>query len=190
MKKFLMSAMFMLIGISAWSQEDSLIPFDYTETDPQEFYKYEQNVLNCVDWLINTPIDEHTIDRQVISQFVLIWVQATPSVAINYDPKLLEFAQNIQHQEEVLMVYIGGYMAGLLREKEAQGKLNQMTVVPKGTNKADRITGATNAIESTLKFYELNKDVIGRNRTLERYKKMQKEGTLNEYIEANMDFSR
>lgn len=186
MKKFLMSAVLMLMCISAWGQEDSLIPFDYTETNPQEFYKYEQNVLNCVDWLVNTPIGERPIDRQVISQFLLIWMQATPSVVLNFDPKLMEFAQNSQYMEEMMTIYVGGYMAGLLREKEAQGKLNQMTVIPKGTTKADRITAASSAIEASLEFYDINKGTIGRNRMLEKYKKMQKEGTLQDYIEANL----
>ena len=185
MKKILMSILFVLTGASMWGQ-DSLIPFDYAESNPQDFYKYEQNVINCVDWLVNTPIDEKTIDRQVISQFVLIWMQATPSVVMNFDEKLIEFAQNSPYMEELLTVYAGGYMSGLLHEKESQGKLNQSTMIPKGTTKTDRIKGATNAIERSLEFYDKNKGTIGRNRLLEKYKKMQEAGTLQEYIEANL----
>lgn len=186
MKKLLVAAMFAFAGLCAWAQ-DTLIPLDYTEAKPEDFYQYEQNVQNCVDWLMNTPLDERQMDRQVISQFVQVWMQASPTVVFYFDPKLMEFIDDSSYPDEQATVYVGGYMAALLKEKQEKGTLNRMTALPKGISRADRITGAMGAIESSLEFYDNNRSVLGRNRSLEKLRKMQKEGTLREYVAAHLD---
>ena len=70
--------------------------------------------------------------------------------------------------------------------KDFLSKINTSPVVPKGTTNADKVTGAMSAIEGCIRFYDNNKEQIGRIRTLEKYKKMQKEGTLRDYVEGNL----
>lgn len=186
MKKLLLSVMLICAALCASAQE-ALIPVDYLDTKPEEFYRYEQNVLNCVKWLIETPLDERQMDRRVINHFVQVWMQASPSVVVNFDNKLIEFLDHSAYRDDQAMVYIGGYMAALLKEKQEQGSLNKITALPKGVSKADRITGVMGAIGTSLEFYENNRKVLGRNRTLDELRKMQKEGTLREYVESNME---
>lgn len=185
MKKLLTAAMFMLISYCAAAQ-DALIPMDYATTNPEEFYQYEQNVVNCTDWLLNTPLGERDIDRQVIGQFILIWMQASPSVVFNFDTRLMEFLNDSAYPDEQAAVYVGGYMTTLLKEKEAAGTLNKMTALPKGMSKADKVKGAMGAIETSLDFYDKNYGTLGRNRSLKKLRKMRKDGTLREYVEANL----
>lgn len=185
MKKLLIAAMLMFTGYGAVAQ-DALIPMDYADANTQELYQYEQNVINCTEWLVNTPLGERDMDRQVIGQFVLIWMQASPSVVFNFDTKLMEFIENSSYQDEQATVYVGSYMTALLKEKEAAGTLNKSTLLPKGVSKADKITGAIGAIEGSLEFYDKNYATLGRNRDLEKFRKMKKEGKLREYVEANL----
>ena len=189
MKRLLTSVVvFMLAGICARGQE-VLIPYDYTKTSPQELHIYEQNVLDCVEWLVNTPVDEQPADRQAVRKFVLEWIEATPSVAVYLDPQLMDFTKDSQYMEEILTVYAGGYLSGLLRDKDTRGNLESSAsdvAYPKGLTKADRIKGATSAIETSLEFYDLNKDKLGRNSTLEKYKEMLDDGTLREHIESTL----
>lgn len=186
MKKLLVAAMFAFAGLCA-SAQDALIPMDYTETKPEDFYRYEQNVLNCMTWLMETPLDERQMERQVISQFVQVWMQASPTVVIYFDPKLIEFLEVSSYPDEQATVYVGGYLTALLKEKQKQGTLDKMTALPKGISKADRITGAMGAVESSVEFYDNNRGTLGRNRSLEKLRKMQKEGTLRKYVEANLE---
>ena len=127
--------------------------------------------------------------RMAVTQFVMMWMQVSPSIQINFDTNLMEFLDDISSEEQqtdMATVYCASYMAGLIREKAAEGKINTNSVVPKGTSHADKVTGALSAVEGCIRFYDINKEKLGRIRDLERYKKMQKEGTLREYVEANL----
>ena len=189
MKRFITSLRLLCMGLSAMAQE-ALIPENYMETDPALAYQYEQNILNCSEWLINTPLTpEMQYPRMAVSQFVMMWMQVSPSIQINFDTTLMEFLDDLTSEDlqtNMATVYCASYMAGLIREKAAEGKINTSTVVPKGTTNADKVTGAMSAIEGCIRFYDNNKEQIGRIRTLEKYKKMQKEGTLRDYVEGNL----
>ena len=187
MKKVLTSAVMAMLACAGARAQELLIPHDYTETSPQELHLYEQNVLDCVEWLVNTPVDEQSADRQNVRKFVLEWIQATPNVAVYLDPQLMEFTQDSKYTDEMLTVYAGGYLSGLLRDKDTHGDLTLSgEATTKGETKADRIKGVTSAIETSLEFYDKNKDKLGRNNTLEKYKEMLHEGTLREHIESNI----
>lgn len=189
MKRFFTTLMLLCMGLTAVAQE-ALIPENYMETDPQKSYQYEQNILNCSEWLINTPMTpEMQYPRMAINQFVITWMQVSPSIQINFDTALMEFLGDISSEEymtNMTAVYCASYMAGLIREKEAEGKINTSSIVPKGVSNADKVTGAMSAIEGCIRFYDNNKEQLGRIRMLEKYKKMQKEGTLREYVEGNL----
>ena len=46
MKRFITSLMLLCMGLPAMAQ-DALIPENYMDTDPNQSYQYEQNILNC-----------------------------------------------------------------------------------------------------------------------------------------------
>lgn len=162
MKGLIAATLVVIVPASLHAQEP-LIPQNFLQTAPEAYYHYEPNVLECVEWL-----------------------RETPSIRISLDPTLTAFLDDAKYFEEQMTVYTGGYAAGLLELKSENGTLGKMTLSPRGLSDEDRTAGATRAIEYSIAFYDRNRDLLGRNGKLERLKKMQEKGTLRQYVEANL----
>lgn len=185
MKGFIAAAFAAIVSAPLHAQEP-LIPQDFLQTAPAAYYHYEQNVLECIAWLTETPLEADSFDRRAIGSFIDAWLRETPSIRISLDPALTAFLDGTQYFEEQMTVYAGGYAAGLLELKRENGTLGKMTLSPRGLSDEDRTAGAARAIEYSIAFYDRNRDLLGRNGKLERLKKMQEKGTLRQYVEANL----
>ena len=181
MKGLIAATLVVIVPASLHAQEP-LIP----QNSPEAYYHYEPNVLECVEWLTETPLEADSFDRRTIGKFIDTWLRETPSIRISLDPTLTAFLDDAKYFEEQMTVYTGGYAAGLLELKSENGTLGKMTLSPRGLSDEDRTAGATRAIEYSIAFYDRNRDLLGRNGKLERLKKMQEKGTLRQYVEANL----
>ena len=166
MKGLIAATLVVIVPASLHAQEP-LIPQNFLQTAPEAYYHYEPNVLECVEWLTETPLEADSFDRRTIGKFIA-------------------FLDDAKYFEEQMTVYTGGYAAGLLGLKSENGTLGKMTLSPRGLSDEDRTAGATRAIEYSIAFYDRNRDLLGRNGKLERLKKMQEKGTLRQYVEANL----
>ena len=185
MKGLIAATLVVIVPASLHAQEP-LIPQNFLQTAPEADYHYEPNVLECVEWLTDTPLEADSFDRRTIGKFIDTWLRETPSIRISLDPTLTAFLDDAKYFEEQMTVYTGGYAAGLLELKSENGTLGKMTLSPRGLSDEDRTAGATRAIEYSIAFYDRNRDLLGRNGKLERLKKMQEKGTLRQYVEANL----
>lgn len=168
--------------VATISAQDALIPLDYKTTDPANYYKYEQNALNCANWLINTPLGERTFERNIIADFTMAWIFGSPTVMIDFQPEIVAFAEN---SDDLVLIFCCGYISHMLNLKKEEGTLNTNST-PKGITRAEFVDGNVAALESCLEFYKNNKETIGRNSHLENFKKKQKEGTLRAFVEATI----
>ena len=185
MKGLIAATLVVIVPASLHAQEP-LIPQTFLQPAPEAYYHYEPNVLECVEWLTETPLEADSFDRRTIGKFIDTWLRETPSIRISLDPTLTAFLDDAKYFEEQMTVYTGGYAAGLLELKSENGTLGKMTLSPRGLSDEDRTAGATRAIEYSIAFYDRNRDLLGRNGKLERLKKMQEKGTLRQYVEANL----
>lgn len=172
MKGLIAATLVVIVPASLHAQEP-LIPQNFLQTAPEAYYHYEPNVLECVEWLTETPLEADSFDRRTIGKFIDTWLRETPSIRISLDPTLTAFLDDAKYFEEQMTVYTGGYAAGLLELKSENGTLGKMTLSPRGLSDEDRTAGATRAIEYSIAFYDRNRDLLGRNGKLERLKKMQ-----------------
>lgn len=142
MKGLIAATLVVIVPASLHAQEP-LIPQNFLQTAPEAYYHYEPNVLECVEWLTETPLEADSFDRRTIGKFIDTWLRETPSIRISLDPTLTAFLDDAKYFEEQMTVYTGGYAAGLLELKSENGTLGKMTLSPRGLSDEDRTAGAT-----------------------------------------------
>lgn len=179
MKKLLLFVM-AFFCVATISAQDALIPLDYKTTDPANYYKYEQNALNCANWLINMPLGEREFERDIVMDFFITWLMESPTVWFDSTPEIIEFTDK---SNDLFVIFSCGYTSYMLNLKKEEGTLNTNST-PKGLTREEFVDGNVAALECCLEFYKNNKAVLGRNSHLENFKKKQKEGTLRAFVEA------
>lgn len=180
MKKVLFATAAVLFAAQV-SAQDSIIPLDYMATSAEQYYKYEQNFIDCTNWYIDTPLTQPGTEmpRQIILQFLGTWIDATPTVYVELNEDVMCFCGE---SPELTIAYLMGYASTLLEMKKTAGTLN--TAAKIGNNKDEELAGTVGGILMAGKFYETNKDELGRNRNLDKFLKMHSEGTLTEHIKG------
>lgn len=139
------------------------IPNDLKLKNAEDYKKTEQLVLNCTDWILNTPITENPKQRKEINAFLLKWMSGSPTVSI-------ELVSGIVPLDcvDCLMSFMSGWTKYSLENNYSKNKVECA------------IAGAENAIE----FYTKNESELGRNSDMKKLIKQKKKGKLKKYIES------
>jgi hypothetical protein len=132
---------------------------------PEDYAAYEQVVVNCVNWLMNTPINEQTEKRRESNAFLLMWLTGSPNVNIEINQQIVTFMAS---SPELLMIFMGGWAKQALETKEPKNK----------------IAGNLAGLEAVIEFYTKNKAKMGKDKNVEKFIKMKEDRTLREYIES------
>lgn len=132
----------------------------------EDFAKYEQDVLDGFNWLIETPLGLEPTKRKELNTFLLEWMSGSPYVSIELSEKIVTYLDC----GECLMIFMGGWTKYALETRDFKNK-----------NK-----GNLAGTESVIKFYLSNKETLGENKAIEKYIKLKEENKLEEYIKSNL----
>lgn len=146
--------------------QDFEVPKDYKLVEAEDYAPYEQDILDCVDWLMNTPLNKQTEKRINANKFLLQWLTGSPNVHIEIKPEIVTF---ISTTPDLIMIFMGGWAKYSLESRKFDDKIN----------------GTLKGIESVIEFYQKNREFLKKDKHVEKYIKMQEKGKLNEYIEKN-----
>jgi hypothetical protein len=166
MKKLLPSHFAFRNSIFVKAQEFQ-VPKDYAFESVDDYKPYENEVVKCVDWLVDTPMFQNPPKRKQASAFLLKWVMGSPYVHIEISPEIVSFAGT---SPDLLMVFLGGWAKHSI-ESEAYN---------------DKVAGNVAGLESVMEFYETNKGLIPKDKSVEKYMKMKKKGTLRDFVEKKV----
>ena len=141
---------------------------EVTESDAEIDYElYEEDVLKAVDWLIETPLGEEPEARKEISGFLVQWISGTPKVTIEISAGVVTYMDC----PECLVIFMGGWTKYALESGDYENK----------------IKGNLAGTESVIAFYKKNKNVLGKNKAIEKLIKLQKNNKLEAYIEDELN---
>jgi hypothetical protein len=90
----------------------------------------------------------------------------SPNVSIDIKPEIVTF---VGDTPELLLIFMGGWAKYSLESKDFKNKIG----------------GSTAGIEAVIEFYTKNKDLLSKDKNIEKYIKMKDKGTLKDYIEKN-----
>lgn len=148
---------------AAWAQaQDFNVPENYKLEKAEDYAPYEDDVIACFDWLMQTPIDEEAGKRKEANAFLLKWVMGSPTVSIGIDGEIVSFADN----GELLLIFIGGWTKYALQNKD----------------EVNALSGNLAGIEAVLAFYKANRLQLGKIKAVEKYQKLKEKGELEQHL--------
>ncbi|PCJ96097.1 MAG: hypothetical protein COA50_07910 [Flavobacteriaceae bacterium] len=136
--KLMTLAILVFVCQTAFAQ-DFEIPKNIQLEKESDYAQYEVDVLNGINWLENTPLNEQTTKRENANAFVLAWIIGTPSVTI----ELHTFQVDLTKKNSVLMTtFLGGWAKFALENP---------------SEKNNNIKGNIAGFQSLMKVYAANK---------------------------------
>jgi hypothetical protein len=166
MKKLLILLVVTGLSYSSLAQ-DFQVPKDYAFKTAEDYAPYENDIVNCVNWLIETPANEYAAKRKEASAFLLQWLMGSPDVHIQINPKIVTFMNT---SPDLLMIFMGGWAKHSIETKAYD----------------DKVAGSLAGLESVVEYYDKNKSFIPKDKSVEKYVKMKQKGTLQKYVEENV----
>ena len=165
MKTLALITILTLVSMGIYAQ-DFEIPKNYKLEKVEDYAPYEQDVINCVNWLIKTPLNEQSEKRKEANAFLIKWITGSPTILIEIKPDIVTFMGT---SPDLLMIFMGAWSKYSLETKDFNNK----------------VEGSKAGIESVIEFYNANKQSLQKDKNVEKYIKMQEKGTLEGYIKKN-----
>ena len=161
MKKLFVILLICVAGLSVNAQEYK-IPKDVKYSSGADYANYEPEVLKTIDWWMKTPLNVCPDKRLEANDFLLLWLTGSPNVSIEINTDIMNFAKP---NAELMMAFMWGWTKYVIESKDN-----------------NNVTGNIKGIEAAIDFYNLNKEIFGKDKAIEKYIKINEEGKLKEYI--------
>jgi hypothetical protein len=95
----------LLISRKSFSQENGLL--DSLPTTKEGFIKSEPALLNTINWLENTPLDQEPDKRKLLYATFIGWVTNSPTVTIEVNSKISPMSKK---NRDFLIIFKGGWV--------------------------------------------------------------------------------
>ena len=79
---------------------------DPLPTTKEEFIKSESAIIDLVDWLENTPLDQATDKRKKMYAILLAWLTNSPPVTVEVNEKVTPMSKK---NPDLLAIFLGGW---------------------------------------------------------------------------------
>lgn len=166
MKRVFVTLAILLFG-GILSAQTFVIPKDYVLNSPEDFRKYEQQIIQCIEYLYQTPMNKDVVNRKNASEFFIKWIYGTPDIEIVVYKKIIPFIKN----EPLFEVFLCGYVSKELELKSSNRVLDCY------------INGITYAVQ----FNEKNRKFLRRSASVEKYTRLYKKGKLEKYLKIKLE---
>jgi hypothetical protein len=169
-KLFLFTAgLCLLITLGAKAQSSFPVPPGYVLKEKADYAKYNQDVINTIDWLQQTPWGEQPEQRKQANTFLVAWLTGSPDVNIDVRPGVMKLCDK---NKELLITFMGGYAKYAIQHKD--------------NFTADQANTA--AVQAVLAKYQTQPDHV-KDSYIERLIKIQEQGKLNDWITTDFNKS-
>ncbi|HTB27094.1 MAG TPA: hypothetical protein VK711_17105, partial [Puia sp.] len=103
-KVFFLVLFLSLFVTTSFSQDNTLL--DSIPTTKEGFIKSETAVINTINWLENTPLNQETDKRKQLSAKFLAWLTNSPTVTVDVDARTAPFTKR---NPDLLFIFMGGW---------------------------------------------------------------------------------
>ena len=174
MKKAITISFIFLCFNFAFSQSFE-VPKNYQFVEKEDYALYEHYIVQAVDWLINTPINQEKEKRAEVSAFLVQWAMGSPTIHVIVHHNIVNFLD--YNEPDLLLVFIGGWIKNAI---EADRRKN--TVADSRQNIDGLVAGNLAGIEAVIQFYNKNRRALPRIREIENYNRLLNRGRLESEI--------
>ncbi len=139
----------------------------------EDYIKYENNVVDAVNWLMNHPIDKDLKVRNRITAFIFNWVSNNPYFVFNTSNEIATFYDSA----DCIVIFTGGMVKYSIENKDFDNKLQK------------NIAG----VEAVIELYNKNRKVFKKQRyikntvkEIEKYIELKERNEFEQYIKDNL----
>ena len=143
------------------------VPKNVKMDKAEDFEQYHQDVLACINWLQETPINKEEKKRKDASAFFLRWVTGTPYITMKIYTGTLFY---VEDNPDLMTIFLGGWTKYALENPE---------------EKDDQVEGNLAGIKAVIAFYEANKKNLKRDKQLEKLAKKD-DASLREWVQEQL----
>ncbi|MDO5665390.1 MAG: hypothetical protein Q4G63_09060 [Bacteroidia bacterium] len=161
MKKLFICFVLFAFASSAFTQQFD-VPENYKLEKAEDYPRYEQDVINAVDWLVQTPLNQQVDKRKNANAFVLKWLMGSPYTHVEIRPEIVTF---LESSPDLLIIFLGGWAKHALQTKKFD----------------DKVEGNLAGLQAAINFYQQNK--LPKDKNIEKFIKLDKQQKLLSYIE-------
>lgn len=176
MKKILFIVLFVCCSWSIYAQsavsdttvvtykgEKGYVPNDTVQDWTLDYQILEPQVKADIDWLTYTPLGEKQDVRDDKNSFVLMWMSGAPYMKMTIDERVVTF---LGGEPWLIMSYMTGWTKYFLENNYSQNN-TQLTIA---------------ALKNVIGFYQRNRRHLQKNKEVEYYIKLDKQGRLEEHV--------
>lgn len=164
MKNYFLPLVLGFMAFSAFAQE-SPVPEKYVLEEASDYEKYEDDIVECTAWLLNTAPDEQTEDQQRTGKFIVTWLGGSPDVEVEVNANVVTF---INENPQMLLLFMAGWASYAIE------------------NESTRVSGNKAGIEAVVTYYKKYKDQLNKDPHIEDYSKKIKKGELESWLEETI----
>lgn len=140
------------------------VPKNYVFKTSADYTAANEQVMRCIDWLLQTPAAEQPDQHKEAQTFLLQWLTGTPEVSMEINANILTFMQS---SPDLLMIFMSGWAKYALESKDNS-----------------KISGNIAGLEAVMDYYKKNN--LPNDKNVERFIKMKEKRTLQAYVEKNV----
>jgi len=149
--------------------QDFEIPKNIQLEKESDYAKYETDVVNGINWLENTSIEEQTTKRKNTNAFVLKWIMGTPTISIGLQAFQIDLTKK---NPELLTSFLGGWAKFAIENP---------------SEKEDAIKANIEGFKSLMKVYSANKGKgMKKDKNIEKLIKLNPE-ELKEWVRKEVE---
>jgi hypothetical protein len=141
------------------------VPSNYSFTSKDDYSKYEKAVIQAVDWLENTPLNQETDKRKQVNIFILKYIEGSPTVSVALQGYVTELTKK---NPELLIAFLGGW---------AKYQLEHPTV-------KDQVKLNTEGVKTIMKIYKLGG--AAKDKNVEKLLKLTVDPELENWVKSKL----
>lgn len=146
------------------SAQSNPVPSGYKLKKEADYKKYEQDVLKCIEWYDNNPINKYPAIRKEVENFLFAWHEGTPYVSITVaDMAIKSAAAN----SSLILTYMNGWSKYVINGGDDK-------------NKAEALLAAMNHVLDT---YLNPNNGFDNNKYLDKLAKARDKGQLKDLVD-------
>ncbi len=171
MKKLLFLFFVTSFGYQQLSAQNFEIPSNYKFEKAEDFTTYEPQVKECINWLLETPLNTNENKRLHANKFFVEYVISSPFVTIELNSKITPFTKK---NPDLLVAFMAAWAKNTLDNKSL---------------KDDVVAGSLAGLRGTIAFYQMNLAAksIKKVKDLDRIIAIDKKGKLEEWVKSKLN---
>jgi hypothetical protein len=161
----LLSLMFTVLATHLLLGQNFDVPANYAFTSKEDYATYEPQVIQAINWLESTPLNQQTGKRKQVNAFLFKYLEGSPTVSIALTPYVMELSKK---NPDLLMAFLGGWAKYKLQNPE----------------ESDTLTLNTEGVKAVLKVYQLGG--ASKDKNVEKLLKLTSDQQLKDWVKSKL----